>query len=193
MDKGLEETQAFWEPIRTGYRWVHRATHLLNNAEELDALTLQERYQHLLSEITGFVADQGLLGKAATQILKVSKSYDKGLFVCYTHADLPRTNNALEQQFGSYRHHERRCSGRKVCSGTTVLRGRVRLVAALSTPEHAFEGADLRPRCLAAWRSLRQDLKSRHRERAQQRRFRKDPQAYLADLEQRILKAVLLT
>ena len=176
-----------------GYDWVHRAVRLLNNAEELDSLVLQNHYHHLLSEMSGFVTDEGLLGKAATQFLKVSRSYWDCLFSCYSHADLPRTNNALEQQFGSYRHHERRCSGRKVCSGMTVLRGCVRLVAALSTPEKALDALDLRPRCLTKWRHLRQDLKSRHGERSQQRRFRKDPQAYLTDLEQRLLKAVLLT
>jgi len=193
VEKALEQTRDLWEPIRTGYAWVHRAAHLLNNRENLDVLVLRRHYRQLLGLLSGFRGQQGLLAEAATQFCKVSKSYWRGLFACYSHADLPRTNNALEQQFGSYRHHERRCSGRKTASAMTVLRGSVRLVAALSTPARAFDGADLRPRCLSKWRSLRQELQSRHGERAQQRRFRKDPQAYLADLEERLLKAVLPT
>jgi hypothetical protein len=165
----------------------------LNNAEGLDVLELRYQYRQLLSTMGSFLDQEGLLGRAATQFRKVSKSYWRCLFTCYCYADLPRTNNALEQQFGSYRHHERRCSGRKTASAMTVLRGSVRLVAALSTPERAYEGADLRPRDLTAWSALRKDLQSAHCERAQQRRFRKDPQAYLAALEERLIKAVLPT
>jgi hypothetical protein len=193
VEKGLEETRALWEPIRTGYAWVHRAAHLLNNPEQHDVLVIRQHYRQLLATMGRFCDCDNLLGRAATQFRKVSKSYWRGLFACYSQADLPRTNNALEQQFGSYRHHERRSSGRKVASAMTVLRGSVRLVAALSTPARAYAGADLRPRSLSAWRAMRKDLKSRHGERAQQRRFRKDPQAYLADLEERLLKATLPT
>ena len=48
----------------------------------------------------------------------------------YDVAGLPRANNDLERFFGSYRYHERRCSGRKVACPGTVVRGSVRLVAA---------------------------------------------------------------
>lgn len=44
----------------------------------------------------------------------------------------------------------------------TVLRGFVRVLAALSTPEHAYEGADLRPRNLSVWSALRKDLQFGH-------------------------------
>ena len=47
---------------------------------------------------------------------KVTRSYWSGLFHCYDVADLPRTNNDLEQLFGAHRYHERRSSGRKVYS-----------------------------------------------------------------------------
>lgn len=193
MEKGLAETSDFWEPIRAGYVWVHQAAHLLNNAQGLDVLVLRCQYRQLLTTMGNFLDHEGVLGRAATQFRKVSKSYWRCLFTCYSHADLPRTNNALEQQFGSYRHHERRCSGRKTASAMTVLRGSVRVVAALSTPERAYEGVELRPHSLTAWKALRKDLQSGHGERAQQRRFRKDPQAYLTALEERLVKAVLPT
>ena len=51
---------------------------------------------------------------------------------CYDVADLPRTNNALEQAFGSHRYHERRASGRKGASPALVLRGGARLLARLA-------------------------------------------------------------
>jgi hypothetical protein len=179
--------------LRAAYAWVHQAAHLLNNKADLDVLLLRRQFRQLLAQMSPLRKQPGLLGQAATQFWKVTKSYWGGLFACYEMADLPRTNNGLEQQFGTYRHHERRCTGRKVTSAMTVVRGSVRLIAALSTPSRCLEGADLRPRCVATWRALRQQLQQRHTERALQRRFRKDPKAYLADLEERLLKATLPT
>ena len=63
----------------------------------------------------------------------MTRSYRPGLFHGYAVADLPRTNNDLEQLSGSYRRHERRVTGRKVSSPATVLRGPARVVAALAT------------------------------------------------------------
>jgi hypothetical protein len=65
--------------------------------------------------------------------VKVTRSYWPGLFHCYAVAELPRTNNALEQFFGRHRYHERRASGRKGASPALVLRGAARLVAATAT------------------------------------------------------------
>ena len=93
--------------------------------------------------------------RRSTHFRKVTRSYWPGLFRCYDVADLPRTNNDLEQFFGSYRYHERRASGRKVAWPGTVVRGSVRLVAAAATRLRPIEGADLVPSDLAAWRELR--------------------------------------
>jgi hypothetical protein len=186
LEKALAETADGWDAIRTASTWVHRAPPLLNNQAGLDVLLVRCHYRTLLAQMSSCRPQAGLLGEAARQFWKVTKSYWRGLFSCYTRTDLPRTNNALEQQFGSYRHHERRCTGRKVASAMTVVRGSVRL-AALSTPPRMPEEADLRPRCLATWRDLRAQLQTRHGERSEQRRFRKDPQAYLANLEERLM------
>ena len=196
VEKGLEETVGYWADLRTAYDWVHRATRLLNNTRQLDVLVLRREYRQLLSEIISvrnLSESESLLGEASRQFCKVSRSYWNGLFGSYQVRGLPRTNNDLEQQFGSYRHHERRCTGRKVASAMTVVRGPVRLVAALSTPARVFEGWELRPRCLVKWYDLRQQIQTGQEERVQQRRFRRDPGAFLAQLEQRLLKAILPT
>jgi len=193
VQKALSETEGFWTDLSVASAWIHRAAHLLNNRDQDDVLEVRRQFRALLSQMRAFRSDAGLLGEVARQFWKVTRSYWGGLFACYEVADLPGTNNALEQQFGSYRHHERRCTGRKVASAMTVVRGPVRLVAALATPAQAMNGADLRPGSVEDWRCLRQDLQKRHDERAQQRRFRKDPQAYLAQLEARLLKVSLPT
>jgi hypothetical protein len=103
-------------------------------------------------------------------------------------ADLPRTNNDLEHLFGAARYHERRTTGRKVASPALVVRGSVRVVAAVATRRQPFSAADLCPGDLARWRELRQDLEYRHEARRAQRRFRREPAAYLTRLEDQLSK-----
>ncbi len=86
---------------------------------------------------------------------KVTTSYWPGLFYCYDVADLPRTNNDLEHVFGSARYHERRATGRKQAPPGLVVRGSVRLVAAVATQDYHFSGSDLALRDLTKWRTLR--------------------------------------
>jgi len=125
----------------------------------------------------------GPLAEAISHFGTVTASYGDQLFPCYDVPDLPRTNNALEQCFGRVRYHERRATGRKGASPGLVVRGAVRLVAAVATRVQAFAGADLQPTDLAAWAALRAQLARRQDARRAQRRFRHDPQSYLAALE----------
>ena len=116
----------------------------------------------------------------------MTASYRPGLFHCYDVADLPRTNNDLEHVFGSTRYHERRATGRKQASPGLVVRGSVRLFAAVATQMYRFSGSDLAPADLAQWRTLRQHVDYRHEARREHARFRKDPERYLHALEEQL-------
>ena len=133
-------------------------------------------------------AQAGTLSPAIAHFLKVTASYGERIFHCYAVPDLPATNNELERCFGSVRYHERRATGRRTITGGLVVRGSVRLVAVLATQHQRFGPSDLRVNDQAAWQDLRQRLEERHETRRAQRRFRKDPAAYLARLEQHLLK-----
>ena len=133
----------------------------------------------------------GALAPAVARFLKVTASYWPGLFHTYEVADLPRTNNDLEHFFGSARYHERRATGRRGASPGLVVRGAVRLVAAVATRLQRFDAPDLQPRDLARWRQLRRQLTARQAARCAQRRFRRDPDAYLTALEQRLSQPAL--
>jgi hypothetical protein len=135
--------------------------------------------------------EAGSLSGAVSLFLKVSRSYWKGLFYCYRFPDLPRTNNDLEHHFGSVRYGERRASGRKGASPAMVVRGSVRVVAAVSTPPEGFAAADIRPADIERWRTLRASLEKRRESRRAQLRFRRDPASYLARLEEQLLKEAL--
>jgi hypothetical protein len=134
----------------------------------------------------------GNLSGALRNFREVTRSYGPGLFHCYDVADRPRTDNDLEQLFGAHRDHERRSSGRKVASPGLVVRGSVRLPAALATRLRGeVRGEDLAPSDPGAWQDLRAELERRREVRAQGRRFRRDPAAYLQELEDTLIKGVL--
>jgi hypothetical protein len=186
-------TEELWPVIQQAYAWVHQAAHLLANAEQRGVETLKQDYQHLLSIIAQQQDLSGILAPAVSHFQKVTTSYWDGLFACYQVKDLPRTNNDLEQFFGTARHIERRMTRRKRASPTLVVRGSVRVVVAGASRIISISAAELRPSDIPAWRVLRQTLAYRHEGRRKQLRFRRDSQVYLASLQQRLFRLGLPT
>jgi hypothetical protein len=191
VDSGLAKTASLWPDVRAGFALVHRAADILRNREERDGRTVRRKYQKHLREMKKKAKRPGALRSAIDHFLKVSKSYSPGLFHCYDVPDLPRTNNQLEQLFGSTRHHERRCTGRKAASPSLVLRGSVRVVAALGTRQRTHSGEELAPVNMENWRSLRSSLEQRRCVRVLRCRFRRDPEKYLKQLEAILLQSAL--
>lgn len=170
---------------------MHRAAVILRNKKGLDIAGVRRRYRGLIAAIARHRRAAGRLSEALMHFLKVTRSYWPGLFWCFEVAGLARTNNDLEQSFGSYRYHERRCSGRKVACPGTVVRGSVRRVAAAATRLRPIEAADLVPSDPDAWRERRRSLERRQTVRTLGRRFRRDPVAYLRSLEDSLIKQAL--
>jgi hypothetical protein len=127
--------------------------------------------------------------QAIAHFLKVTSSYAPHLFFCYQIPDVPRTNNGLEQSFGSVRRSERRATGRRGAVPGLVVHGAVRVQAALATRVKTFTAQDLVPHDLQAWRDVRAEISSHQQKRCKQFRFRKDPSAYLADIERLLLSS----
>jgi hypothetical protein len=192
MERGLEATAALWPAIRLAFGWVHQAAHILG-AEGIDAPTARKRLGGLLGAMARHRDRAGGLAAAVDHFVKVSRSYWPGLFHCYEVEDLPRTNNALEQLFGSYRHHERRVSGRKVASPALVLRGAARILAAVATRQRPERVQDLIGADRESWAELRAEMEERRRRRVERRRFRRDPEGYLRLLEAKLIQPTLPT
>jgi hypothetical protein len=191
VTKGLAATDAMWPAIRIAYDWVHRAARLLENEDELSGHQVRQQLEDLLDEIRADQATVGTLRPAVIHFLKVSASYWPGLFHCYDIDGLPRTNNDLEQYFGSARYHQRRAGGRVRATAATVVRGSVRVLAATASQVTLVREYDLWHPDLERWSSLRRSLELRQEARRRQGRFRKNPTAYLAALEARLLKPSL--
>ena len=191
VTKGLTTTAALWPDIHTAYGWVHQVAQLLENEAEVPGSEVQRRLEHLLAEMTAEQATVGVLQPAVAHFLKVSASYGPGLFHCYDIAGLPRTNNDLEQYFGSARYHQRRASGRIRATVAIVVRGSVRVLAATASRLTHFREYDLRHPNLERWSGLRRSLERRQDARRRQGRFRRDPAGYLAALETLLLTSGL--
>jgi len=190
LRRGLEETADLFPPVRSAFRWVNRVARILKNEEGSPARKVRRRLVQLLAEMRreAKATDEPSVEAGLGHFLKVTKSYWAGLFHCYESPDLPRTNNDLEQTFGSHRYHERRASGRRQASPGLVVMGSARLISGLATRLRPEEGLALRSGYVEGWQKLRADLEQRRESRRKQRRFRHDPDAYLRALEQRCLK-----
>jgi len=189
--RGLERTRPLWPDVGRAYRWLRAAAHILANRAGLDAAGVQARYERLLAAWAGQRGEAGTLAVAVDHFMKVTASYRPGLFHCYQVEGLPRTNNGLEQLFGAHRHHERRATGRKTASPALVLRGAVRLVAGVVTRARPITARELAVADRERWLALRASLERRRQVRVMRSRFRRDPNAYLARLEQRLFQPIL--
>ncbi len=185
LRRGLEETAALWPPVRAAYRWVRRVARLLENKGGWPAHEVRRRLGRVLAQIRQAATeakDEAVRGQLQW-FVKVTRSYRPGLFACYGAAGVPRTNNDLEQLFGSHRYHERRASGRQRGSPSLVVRGAVRVAAGLATRLRPDEGLQLPPGYVGRWQEVRAELDKRREARRQQGRFRRDPDKYLNNLE----------
>jgi hypothetical protein len=193
LRRGLEETAALWPEVRAAYRWVKQVARVLKNQAQQPAAAVRQQLAGLLGAMRQAAAKaSGPVGEQLLRFIKVTRSYWPGLFVCYEVAAVPRTNNDLEQLFGSHRYHERRSSGRKRGSPGLVVVGSVRVVSSLATRLRPEEGLRLAEGYVEVWRRHRAALEKRREGRRQQRRFRHDPATYLKQLEDMCFQLSLL-
>lgn len=191
VDRGLRETAALWPSVQNAFDWVHRAATILKNEDKSGGAIVRKRLAGLLGAMARHQAKAAGLRQGVAHFIKVSRSYWPGLFHCYDDPDLPRTNNDLERQFGSFRRHERRITGRKTASPAMVHRGQARLLAQAATRRHPYAAVDLATTDRQAWRELRAQLDARRSARRWRTRFRRNPTAFLANLEEQLLQLTL--
>jgi hypothetical protein len=188
---GLSATAPLWPVLTPVYAWVWRAAHILGNRGADSASRARRQLGGLLGAMSQHAPSAGPLASAVRHFVKVTRSYRAGLFHCYDVAELPRTNNDPEQFFGRHRYHERRASGRKGASPALVLRGSARPLAAAATRQRRYTAEELSGVDRARREELRRQLEGRRQRRVMRARFRRDPQAYLRQLEEQLLQLTL--
>ena len=191
LRRALEATAPLWPELVIGRGWLAEAAYLLPNADGADRATVEAGYAVLLADMHDEAAPSANLQAMAAQFTKVTASYGPLVFTCYDVPDLPRTNNDLEQLFGGLRHQLRRTTGQKNAPASLVVCGATRLPAAVASQLHTFTAAELASADLEQWRIVRARGEQRRWPRVLGRRFRQDPDAYLQDLEERLIKLSL--
>lgn len=187
LAKGLQATTTLWPPLQRVSSLVRQAAQILANPEQQTGAQVRTRYLAFAKQMQEQQADLGHLGEAIAHFCQITRNFAPGLFQCYDVEGLPCTNNALEECFGMARLHERRATGRRGAIPGVVVRGSVRVMAAVTSKQHLFSVEELQPRDYLQWRQLRAQLQQREECRRQQFRFRKDPTRYLAALEAQLL------
>lgn len=188
MTKGLQTTAEFWVPLEHSYGFLDQAKAILANPEQDNGEHIREKYFAHVAQMREKLTTLGPLTEAFDHFCHITDNFSAGLFRCYDIAGLPRTNNDLEHCFGVARVHERRATGRRGAIPGVVVRGSVRVMTAVASTTQVFSVEELRPKDYQRWRELRRQLQQREETRRQQWRFRKDPAAYLTEVEARLLQ-----
>jgi hypothetical protein len=193
LHRALEATAHLWPSLVLMFSFIAKAAVLLDNPAQQAGEVVRAHYQEFLKQLADACAaptGEGIRGWGA-RLQKITQSYWAGLFHCYDIAGLSRTNNDLEQFFGRLRHQERRITGRKRAPPSLIVRGAVRVIAAVVSwagPVDPLRLADVDP---LAWREERRQLRRPQRARVLQRKFRRDPDGFLEELEERLVKLIL--
>lgn len=191
ITQGLSTMSQSWESIEEAYQWVNKIAEILDNESGKNSESVRKEFTSVIESMCEEKEKEGELMEWIEHFVKVSSSYKDGLFHCYDIEELPRTNNDLEQTFGSFRHHQRRCTGQKKSPPSTVIRGSCRLIAAIGTKLRTFTGLELAQVKPDEWRKKRLELQKVNSSRLQQRRFRQNPDVYLELLENEFLQLIL--
>ena len=150
LTKGLQATAELWPPLEQAYRFLDQAKTILANESQDSGQQVRERYLAHLARMRDDLAALGQLSEAFEHFCHITDNFAAGLFRCYDIVGLPRTNNDLEHCFGVARVHERRATGRRGAIPGVVVRGSVRVIAAVVTPLQLFSVEELATQGLSA-------------------------------------------
>jgi hypothetical protein len=113
---------------------------------------------------------------------RYSRGFWKGLFTCYDHYYIPRTNNDLEQFFRQTKACHRRITGLRNWNSYIVRNGEmIVLVSDALRQKHAI--TRLRTVSYEDYKERKAKWNKRLFGNVQRRRFNRDPDSYLQNLE----------
>jgi hypothetical protein len=186
------EEEYLW--LAEGYSWVLDISAILDaplpqppfvesedRGQQTDADTVQanlEAYLHSLQTRTDLSAP---LIAFRTHLVALTERYAPGLFHCYQIPGLPRTNNDLESLFGTVRRRTLCTVGPYRAQQLLHEQGAWLLFDTILDEHRQLE--HLRRVPLDDFHQERRRMQQHQTSRSDDRRFRRQPQAYLAELE----------
>jgi hypothetical protein len=103
IQRALERTGPLWPDLEVAYGQVWAVARILANEAELSGAGVRQAMETAVAGMKPQAGQSAWLQQALAEFRKVTASYWSGLFHCYEVAGLGRTNNDLEQFFGSWR------------------------------------------------------------------------------------------
>jgi hypothetical protein len=168
---------------------VHRVAHILGVTQSTSK-KVRHRFDRLLEEIrqkhkrTHDVLEQSAL----KHMVKTSGIFRRGLFACYNHPDLPRTNNEHEGMFREVRRYERRITGHKSTARRTARDGTLLATAQQRLAGGPISSIDLERMATPGWRDRLKQHQQQRRHYDRHRKLRKNFSNVLKAIRQRIRK-----
>ncbi|AKG33201.1 hypothetical protein VK70_14935 [Paenibacillus durus ATCC 35681] len=168
-------------------RWLRPledAAHILNPKPGQTAASVRLQMQWLRDELENtYTREEDVI--MVTNFRRYTEGFWEGLFACYDTSYLPRTNNDHERYFRQTKTRHRRMTGLRSWNRYIWRNGEF-----IVWVDDALDQADLLSRLrhveYASYRQERSQWESRLLEGVQRLRFRRNPNLYLARLEQRV-------
>ncbi len=176
--------------IATGYCWVLDLSDILDKnlpeagtepPDEPLSATVQAELEAYLTRLEQRSDLNPTLLAFVQHLRNLTTRYAPGLFHCYDIPGLPRTNNNLESLFGRVRHQTRRTSGAYHAKQRLHEQGAWLLFDL--TPGEDEQVQRLQRVPLTEWHAERQRMQAHLATFTDNRRFRRQPTSYLAQLE----------
>lgn len=114
LEDALRQVRPSADVLRVGAAWLAQLSAILEPevGTSPTAAQVAQQLQACLDQLDPQVSDPLLLDYQR-HLRKVSRSYWPGLFHCYDHPDIPRTNNGLESHFRDTQRRLLRTTGQK--------------------------------------------------------------------------------
>jgi len=176
--------------ITEGYNWVLDISHILDKelppagSKATDvplSATVQAELNQYLTQLEQRSDLNDTLSAFRSHLQRLTNRYAPGLFHCYDIPGLPRTNNDTESLFGRVRRQTKRTSGDYHAKQRLQEQGAWLLFDLLNDQDKQLQRLKRVP--VAEWRNERLRMQAHLASFSHDRRFRKQPVAYLAQLE----------
>ena len=178
---------AWYETLQLQHGWLVQLAHMLDPEHEAGTPSPEAR-QRAQTAFLEYVDSLGVHGfdplhsVLIENIRGYTKGFLPGLFTCFEHKLLPRTNNSLERFIRQSKARYRRITGRRSWSIYILREGEFAVFVDVQEPEEE-QVQRLSRIADVAYRTRRQQWHHRREPTRQRWRFRQDPNTFLANLE----------
>jgi len=178
--------QAEYENVKRWAAPLQRIADILQPDETKTSESVRHELQQYLDEVQRNFRDEGD-GPLVKNLLSYTKGFWKGLFTCYDHPHLPRTNNDLERFFRRTKARHRRMTGLRSWN-EYILRFGEYVVLVDDALQESNPTERLQQVSYEAYRNECERWAKRLKQCKRRKQFRRNPQAYLQEVEEKLVR-----